>query len=65
MSIDDRPIPQLATTLSAKYKRNIMSKKKNAYGTGKLILDVVLTLLTGGLWLIVILIQFLRRNTSK
>lgn len=42
-----------------------MSKKKNAYGTGKLILDVVLTLLTGGLWLIVILIQFLRRNTRK
>jgi hypothetical protein len=28
-----------------------------------LLVDVVLTLLTGGLWLIVIVIQYLRRNS--
>lgn len=40
-----------------------MARSKKPYTTGRLILDVVLTLLTGGLWLIVILIQFLRRNS--
>lgn len=33
-------------------------------GTGGLILDVILTFLTGGLWLIWILIRFLRSNTK-
>ncbi len=33
------------------------------YTTLHLIVDIVLTFLTGGLWLIVILIQFLRRNS--
>lgn len=32
-------------------------------GTCGLILDVVLTLLTGGLWLIWILIRYLRNNS--
>lgn len=40
-----------------------MGRNKRRYVSGKLILDVVLTLLTGGLWLIVILIQHLRRNS--
>ena len=39
-----------------------MSVKKKHYGTGHLIWDFVLTLLTGGLWLIWILIRFLRGN---
>jgi hypothetical protein len=33
------------------------------YTTLHLIVDVVLTLLTGGLWLLVIGIQYLRRNS--
>ncbi|MFF2316962.1 hypothetical protein ACFVTE_11890 [Arthrobacter sp. NPDC058097] len=37
--------------------------RKKSYGFGKLLLDVILTLLTGGLWLIVILIKFLRSNS--
>jgi len=36
---------------------------KKKYGFGHLVLDVALTCVTGGLWLIVIIIQFLRRNS--
>lgn len=38
-----------------------MSKR---YGLGKLILDFILVWLTGGLWLIWILIRYLRSNTK-
>ena len=38
-------------------------KKKRS--TAGLILDVVLTLCTGGLWLIWILIRYLRNNSSQ
>ncbi|WP_263428241.1 hypothetical protein [Arthrobacter sp. NicSoilB8] len=37
--------------------------RKKSYGFGSLLLDVILTLLTGGLWLVVILIKFLRSNS--
>lgn len=37
--------------------------RKKSYGFGSLLLDVVLTLLTGGLWLVVILIKFMRSNS--
>ena len=37
--------------------------KKRKYGFGRLCLDMFLIFITGGLWLIVILIQFLRRNS--
>ena len=40
-----------------------MSKRNKKYGFGNLLLDVILTLCTGGLWLIVILIKFLRSNS--
>jgi hypothetical protein len=33
------------------------------YGMGRLLIDIILTFVTGGLWLIVILIMFLRRNS--
>lgn len=33
------------------------------YGLGHLILDFVLTLVTGGIWLIWILIRYLRSNS--
>ncbi len=39
------------------------SSRRNNYGCAHLLLDVILTLLTGGLWLIVILIRFLGRNS--
>ena len=35
------------------------------YGFFKLLLDVTLTIITGGLWLIVILIKFLRVNSNR
>lgn len=38
--------------------------RKKSYGLGSLIVDLVLTLLTGGLWLIVILIKFMRSNSK-
>lgn len=41
-----------------------MSKNtKKKRGTGGLILDLFLTLITGGLWLIWILIRYLRNNS--
>lgn len=39
------------------------SEKQKRYGVFGLFWDIVLTLLTGGGWLIVILIVFLRRNS--
>ena len=39
-----------------------MSKRKH-YGFGHLLLDFILTMLTGGLWLIWIIIRFLRSNS--
>jgi hypothetical protein len=36
---------------------------KKKYGLGRLFLDVFLTVITGGAWLIVLLIIFLRRNS--
>lgn len=36
---------------------------KKKYGTGHLIFDVFMCLITGGLWLIVIVIKYLRRNS--
>lgn len=39
-----------------------MARTKH-YGFGSLLLDLILTLLTGGLWLIVILIKFMRSNS--
>lgn len=38
-----------------------MARKK--YGFGRLALDVTLTFMTGGLWLVVIGIKFLRANS--
>lgn len=38
-----------------------MAVKDRKYGTGRLILDFALTMLTGGLWLVWILIRFLRK----
>lgn len=40
-----------------------MNKRGKKRGTLGLILDVVLTFLTGGLWLIWILIRYLRNNS--
>ena len=40
-----------------------LARRTKHYGFGSLLLDVVLTLLTGGLWLIVICIKFLRSNS--
>lgn len=41
-----------------------MSKNRNKKrGTGGLILDLFLTIITGGLWLIWILIRYLRNNS--
>lgn len=37
-----------------------MKKKRSTFG---LILDIVLTVMTGGLWLIWILIKYLRNNS--
>ena len=37
--------------------------RRRHYGFGSLLLDIILTLLTGGLWLIVILIKFMRSNS--
>lgn len=37
---------------------------KKSYGFGSLLVDVVLTVVTGGLWLIVILIKFMRSNSK-
>ena len=39
-------------------RRGLIMKKK--YGVGKLILDLLLISFTGGLWLLVILVKFLR-----
>ena len=39
------------------------ARNRNTYGPGKLALDVLLTILTGGLWLIVVVIRFLGRNS--
>lgn len=39
------------------------AKKKKHYGFFHLFFDFVLTMLTGGLWLIWILIRYLRRNS--
>lgn len=38
---------------------------KRSYGFFHILLDFILTLLTGGIWLIWILIRFLRSNTRK
>ena len=40
-----------------------MSRNKNRYGFFNLLLDFTLVLLTGGLWLVWILIRFLRTNS--
>lgn len=37
--------------------------RRNRYTAGMLFLDVTLTLCTGGLWLIVVAIRFLGRNS--
>lgn len=39
-------------------------RRRKPYGLGMLLVDVVLTLLTGGLWFIVVLIRALN-NTSR
>lgn len=36
---------------------------KKKYGFGSLLLDLFLTFITGGLWLIVIVVKFLRTNS--
>lgn len=40
-----------------------MSARRKKYGLGKLLLDFALVFLTGGLWLVWILIRFLRTNS--
>lgn len=40
-----------------------MARRKTKYGLGRLLLDLILTIISGGLWLIVIVIMFLRRNS--
>jgi hypothetical protein len=37
-----------------------MSRNKNKYGLGKFLFDVILTLITGGLWLIWIFVREIR-----
>lgn len=37
--------------------------RNSRYTGANLLLDVFLTFITGGLWLVVIFIQFLRRNS--
>ena len=37
--------------------------RKKPYTAGRLMADVLLTFVTGGLWLIVILIRFMRTNS--
>lgn len=41
-----------------------MSHCKKHYGFGHILLDFILTLLTGGLWLLWIVIRYLRSNTN-
>ena len=36
---------------------------RNKYGLGSLIFDFIMTMITGGLWLIWIIIRFLRANS--
>lgn len=38
-------------------------RRRKQYGFWHLLFDVILTLLTGGFWLIVILIRYLRTNS--
>ena len=38
--------------------------KKKPYGFGSLVIDLLLTFLTGGLWILVILFKFLRSNSK-
>ena len=45
----------------AKKKVVIETKEKN--DTGGCLLDVILKILTGGFWLIVVLIRYLRNNS--
>ena len=40
-----------------------MSRPRKPYTGVNLFIDVALTILTGGLWLIVVLIRFLGRNS--
>lgn len=40
-----------------------MSRCKNSYGFFHLLFDFTMTLLTGGLWLIWVIIRFLGRNS--
>jgi hypothetical protein len=35
------------------------------YGLGHLLFDLFMIFITGGLWLIVIIVLFLRRNTKR
>jgi hypothetical protein len=35
---------------------------KNDYGLGKLLLDLFLIAITGGLWIVVIIVKFLRTH---
>lgn len=39
-----------------------MATTKKQYGVGKFIIDALLTMLTGGLWLIWIFVREMRRN---
>lgn len=59
----NRPIHASTSAL----KGNIMSRRydrrRKQYGFWNLVIDVGLTIITGGLWLIVVLIRYLGRNS--
>lgn len=39
-----------------------MSRKTNGYGLGNFIIDIILSLLTGGFWLLWIFVREMRRK---
>jgi hypothetical protein len=51
------------TRNQSRHKEKTMGRKTKRYGFGSLLLDVILTLITGGFWLIVVLIKFMRSNS--
>lgn len=42
-----------------------MSAQKKPYGFGMLVFDFLMTIITGGLWLIWVLIRFLNSNSKR
>lgn len=38
-------------------------RSRNNYGCGTIVFDLIMTVITGGLWLVWLLIKFLRTNS--